>query len=82
LTGKAAGIPAAKESTMNLTPYTRDILRQYRALINVRRKAQGLDPVTTDKLIDSVCDFMISQYAVYLCGCFILQGNSGTPPQE
>ncbi|ELR8757050.1 hypothetical protein PXV26_004401 [Escherichia coli] len=67
---------------MNLTPYTRDTLRQYRSLINERRKAQDLPPVTTDKLIESFCEFMTTQYAVYLCGCFILQGNSGTPPQE
>lgn len=67
---------------MQLTPYTRDILRQYRSLINARCRDQGLAPVTTDKLIESFCEYMTSQYAVYLCGCFILQGNSGTPPGE
>lgn len=67
---------------MHLTPYSRDILRQYRSLINARRRDQGLDPVTTDKLIESFCEYMTSQYAVYLCGCFILQGNSGTPHRE
>ncbi|EPP3206096.1 hypothetical protein ACT9DO_004460 [Salmonella enterica subsp. enterica serovar Catumagos] len=66
---------------MQMTPYTRDILRQYRAVINARRKAQDLSPLTTAQLLDSVCDFMTCQHTVYLCSCFIIQGGSGIPPQ-
>ncbi|EBW2268485.1 hypothetical protein J9E33_002421 [Salmonella enterica] len=66
---------------MQMTPYTRDILRQYRAVINARRKAQDLSPLTTAQLLDSVCEFMTCQHMVYLCSCFIIQGGSGIPPQ-
>ncbi|MDV7024473.1 MULTISPECIES: hypothetical protein [Atlantibacter] len=67
---------------MQLTPYTRDVLQQYRTLINARRKAQELPPVTTDKLIESVLEYLTCQYSVYLCSCFIIQGGSGKPPEE
>ena len=63
---------------MELTPYTRHTLKQYRKVINARRQKDGLPPLTTAKIIDSMCDFMTCQSALYLCSQYIIQpGNPG-----
>lgn len=56
---------------------TRSILRQYKTLINERRRESGLSPVTTAKVLDEICESATRQCAVYLCGHFILQGGQG-----
>ncbi|EPR3256254.1 hypothetical protein ACU41H_004342 [Enterobacter hormaechei] len=56
---------------------TRSILRQYKTLINERRREFGLSPVTTAKVLDEICESATRQCAVYLCGHFILQGGQG-----
>ncbi|WP_318391022.1 hypothetical protein [Enterobacter sp.] len=66
---------------MELTTETRSILKQYRALINERRRQYDLPPITTAKLIDSMCEYMTCQYSVYLAGQFILQGGNGVPAE-
>ncbi|MEB5924731.1 hypothetical protein [Franconibacter daqui] len=60
---------------MTLSPEARDILRQYKNLINERRRNDGLSPVTTAQVMESICEYMTHQVAVYLCGRFILQGG-------
>jgi len=64
---------------MQLSPETRSILRQYKTLINTRRRELGLSPVTTAKVMDEICDSVTRQCSVYLCGHFILQGGAGDP---
>ncbi len=51
---------------MELTPGTRSILKQYRALINERRRNNDLSPLTTAKVIESMCEYMTCQASVYL----------------
>lgn len=41
---------------MQLSPETRSILRQYKTLINERRRESGLSPVTTAKVLDEICE--------------------------
>lgn len=67
---------------MELTPETRSILKQYRALINERRRNNDLSPLTTAKVIESMCEYMTCQASVYLCNCFIIQGGNGRPTQK
>ncbi len=43
---------------MQLKPESRDILRQYKTLINERRKANELSPVTTAQIVDSMCKYL------------------------
>lgn len=62
---------------MQLSPETRSILRQYKALINQRRQELGLRPVTTAKVLEEICEASTRQCSVYLCGHFILQGGKG-----
>ena len=44
---------------MQLSPETRSILRQYKTLINERRRESGLSPVTTAKVLDEICESAI-----------------------
>lgn len=62
---------------MKLAPETREILRQYKNLINARRRDAGQRPLTTAQVMDEICDYMTSQYAVFIGGHFILQGGNG-----
>lgn len=65
---------------MQLSADTRNILRQYKTLINQRRHELGLSPVTTAKVMDEICESATRQCAVYLCGHFILQCGEGDQP--
>ncbi|EKN3347677.1 hypothetical protein RYR39_002944 [Yersinia ruckeri] len=65
---------------MQLQPESRDILRQYKNLINERRKANELNPVTTAQIVDSMCEYLTWQALVYICNQFIIQGGSGKLP--
>lgn len=51
---------------MQLSPETRSILRQYKTLINERRRESGLSPVTTAKVLDEICESATRHCAVYL----------------
>lgn len=62
---------------MNIKPETREILRQYKALINARRRDAGQRELTTAQLVDEICEYMTCQCAVYIGGHFILQGGKG-----
>ncbi|HFT5243361.1 TPA: hypothetical protein ACGTP8_004213 [Yersinia enterocolitica] len=65
---------------MQLKPESRDILRQYKTLINERRKANEQSPVTTAQIVDSMCEYLTWQASVYICNHFIIQGGSGKLP--
>lgn len=73
----AAVKPPVKDITMKLAPETREILRQYRALINARRRDSGQRELTTPQVMDEICYFMTCQCAVYIGGHFILQDGKG-----
>lgn len=60
---------------MNIKPETREILRQYKALIHARRRDAGQRELTTAQVIDEICEYMTCQCAVYIGGHFILQGG-------
>jgi hypothetical protein len=60
---------------MKLAPQSRDILRQYKALINARRRDAGQRELTTAQVMDEICEYMTCQCAVYIGGHFILQGG-------
>lgn len=62
---------------MKLDPQTRIILRQYKALINARRRDPGQREMTTAQVVDEICFYMTCQCAVYIGGHFILQGGKG-----
>ncbi|ELD6574438.1 hypothetical protein QPZ64_004731 [Salmonella enterica] len=62
---------------MNIKPETREILRQYKALINARRRDAGQRELTTAQVVDEICEDMTCQCAVYIGGHFILQGGKG-----
>ncbi|EKA7659336.1 hypothetical protein OL397_004513 [Salmonella enterica] len=62
---------------MNVKPETRDILRQYKALINARRRDADQRELTTAQVVDEICEYMTCQCAVYIGGHFIIQGGKG-----
>ncbi|EBJ8405389.1 hypothetical protein A0V81_003899 [Salmonella enterica subsp. enterica serovar Newmexico] len=62
---------------MNIKPETREILRQYKALINARRRDADQRELTTVQVMDEICEYMTCQCAVYIGGHFILQGGKG-----
>ncbi len=43
---------------MKLAPQSRDILRQYKALINARRRDAGQRELTTAQVMDEICEYM------------------------
>ena len=47
---------------MNISKETREILRNYRAVINARRREMGQKPLTTAQIIDEICDFVANAY--------------------
>ncbi|ECG0730011.1 hypothetical protein ACK6V0_23480 [Citrobacter braakii] len=62
---------------MNIKPETREILRQYKELINARRRDADQRELTTAQVVDEICEYMTCQCAVYIGGHFILQGGKG-----
>ena len=60
-----------------MKPETREILRQYKALINARRRDADQRELTTAQVVDEICEYMTCQCAVYIGGHFILQGGKG-----
>ncbi|HBZ4228811.1 TPA: hypothetical protein MG546_27515 [Klebsiella pneumoniae] len=43
---------------MNISTETREILRNYRTVINARRREMGQKPLTTAQIVDEICDFV------------------------
>ncbi len=62
---------------MNIKPETCEILRQYKELINARRRDADQRELTTAQVVDEICEYMTCQCAVYIGGHFILQGGKG-----
>jgi hypothetical protein len=50
---------------MKLAPQSREILRQYKALINARRRDAGQRELTTAQVMDEICYYMTCQCAVH-----------------
>lgn len=48
------GSPAEKENKMKLSPQTRDILRQYKALVNAQRRTNDLRELRTEEIMDEI----------------------------
>ncbi|STV74342.1 Uncharacterised protein [Klebsiella pneumoniae] len=46
---------------MNISTETREILRNYKAVINARRREMGQKPLTTAQIVDEICDFVANQ---------------------
>ncbi|EJF6901952.1 hypothetical protein M8260_005086 [Escherichia coli] len=59
---------------MNISTESREILRNYRAVINARRREMGQKPLTTAQIVDEICA-VANQQAVFLGGHYILQGS-------
>lgn len=72
-----AGEALPKRKKMKLSPQTRDILRQYKTLVNAQRRTYGLRELRTEEIMDEICYFMTCQSAVYIGGHFIKQGGKG-----
>ncbi len=53
----------------------REILRNYRAVINARRREMGQKPLTTAQIVDEICDFVANQQAVFTGGHYISTGS-------
>lgn len=60
---------------VNISTETCEILRNYKAVINARRREMGQKPLTTAQIVDEICDFVANQQAVFLGGHYILQGS-------
>lgn len=67
-----------RRKRLKLAPKTREILRQYKALINSRRRDAGQRELTTAQVVDDICEYMTCQCAVFIGGHFILQGGRST----
>lgn len=63
---------------MKLAPQSRDILRQYKTMINARRRDAGQRELTTAQVMYEICYYMTCQCAVYIGGHFILQGEKAS----
>ena len=50
---------------MNISTETREILRNYKTVINARRREMGQKPLTTAQIVDEICDFVTNQQAVF-----------------
>ncbi|EDK8805311.1 hypothetical protein GHH56_04160 [Salmonella enterica] len=60
---------------MNISTETREILRNYKAVINARRREMGQKPLTTAQIVDEICDFVVNQQAVFLGGQYIVNAK-------
>lgn len=66
---------------MKLRPETRDIIRQYKTVVNERRQSAGLSPLKTERIIEEICYYMTCQRSVYIGGAFIIQGGQDAAGQ-
>jgi len=58
---------------MTIDSDTRNIINRYQALINAQRAASGLQPLTQQKVLAEICEYMESQALVFLGGVLIRQ---------
>ncbi|WP_257014314.1 hypothetical protein [Serratia fonticola] len=58
---------------MKLDNSSREILKQYKSMINNRRRANGQRELTIDQVIAEILEYMTFQSAVFLGGHFIQQ---------
>ncbi len=72
---------------MNISTETREILRNYKAVINARRREMGQKPLTTAQIVDEICDFVANQQAVFRRSLHpsgqqkqVIQGRRWRPP--
>lgn len=60
---------------MKISPETREILSQYKNLINAQRRENGLRALSTAQVIDEICDYLRYQPAVYIGGAYLRQSG-------
>ncbi len=60
---------------MNISTEAREYRRNYKPVLNPRRREMGQKPLTTAQIVDEICDFVANQQAVFLGGHYILQGS-------
>lgn len=60
---------------MNISTETREILRNYKAVINAPRREMEQKPLSIAQIVDEICDFVANQQAVFPGGHYILQGS-------
>ncbi len=73
---------------MNISTETREILRNYKAVINARRREMGQKPLTTAQIVDEICDFVsesaggFPRWSLYPSGQQkqVIQGRRWRPP--
>lgn len=72
---------------MNISTETREILRNYKTVINARRREMGQKPLTTAQVVDEICDFGESaggfpRRSLHLSGqqTQVIQGRRWKPP--
>ncbi len=63
------------DDVMNISTETREIMRNYRAVINARRREMGQKPLTTAQIVDEICDFCGESAGGFPGGHYILQGS-------
>ena len=65
---------------MKLAPETREILRQYKALINARRRDAGQRELTTAQVMDEICEYPNGRWTGQPAGYSLLPGaDAGRP---
>ncbi|EGC7463853.1 hypothetical protein H9V99_003971 [Salmonella enterica subsp. enterica serovar Enteritidis] len=60
---------------MNISTETREILRNYKAVINARRREMGQKPLTTAQIVDEICDFVGKRKLTAVCSHQTRIGN-------
>lgn len=72
---------------MNISTETREILRNYKAVINARRREMGQKPLTTAQIVDEICDLWrisrrFPRWSLHLTGLQkqVIQGRRWRPP--
>ncbi|BHI43013.1 hypothetical protein [Escherichia coli] len=60
---------------MNISTENREILGNYKAVINVSRREMGKKPLTIAQIVGEICDFVVNQHAVFSRRHYILQGG-------
>lgn len=63
---------------MKLAPQSRDILRQYKSLINARRRDAGPRELTTAQVMNEICEYMTLSVCRLYWRPFHPSGGKGT----
>lgn len=70
---KAGETLPEKRFPVKMTPETRKILKHYKTVVNERRRALGLSPYTTPRLLDDICELLTRREQLFIGGQFIRQ---------